>query len=120
LEAAKTDDEKAALQREMAEAMTATMLRIIWTTTTVDIMSAIHEACQMVFFDQSVNKDTRKRRAQAVKKLGEIFLAVPEPEYPDGEKKDAQVLFEEASMAATLETIRRKDEATFEAGGYNH
>ena len=120
LQEAKSDDEKAALEREMADAMTSTMLRIIWTTTTVDIMTAIHEACQMVFFDQSVDKDIRKRRAQAVQKLGEIFTAVPEPEYPEGEKKDAKALFEEASMAATLETIRRKDEATYEAGGYNH
>jgi curved DNA-binding protein CbpA len=120
LQAAKTEDEKKALEREMADATTAIMLRIIWTTTTVDIMSSIHEGCQMVFFDQSVDKATRKLRAQAVQKLGEIFLSVPEPEFPEGEKKDAKALFEEAAMAATLETIRRKDEATYEAGGYNH
>ena len=117
---AATDDDKAKLEREMQKSVQAVMLKIIWTTTTVDITSTIHEACQMVFFDQSVDKDIRKRRAQAVQKLGEIFQAVPEPEYPEGEKKDAKALFEEASMAATLETIRRKDEATYEAGGYNH
>ncbi|KAL3923062.1 MAG: hypothetical protein SGILL_001869 [Bacillariaceae sp.] len=113
---AKTDEEKEKLQREMADALTSTMLRIIWTTTTVDIMNAIHEACQMAFFDRSVEDDVRKRRAQAVQKLGEIFQAVPEPE---GEK-DAKALFEEASMAATLEMIKRKDEETYNAGGYNH
>ncbi|KAG7351640.1 chaperone protein DnaJ [Nitzschia inconspicua] len=120
LQAASSDDEKQALQREMENATTAIMLRIIWTTTTVDIMSSIHEACQMVFFDQSVDKEARKLRAQAIKKLGEIFQSIPGPQYPDGAKKDAKALFEEAAMAATLETIRRKDEATYEAGGYNH
>jgi len=120
LQAAKSEEEKTQLEREMAEATTSIMMRIIWTTTAVDITSTIHEACQMIFFDQSVEKDVRKSRAQAVKKLGEIFQEVPEPQLPEGKKKDAKSLFEEAAMAATLETIKRKDEATFEAGGYDH
>jgi tRNA nucleotidyltransferase/poly(A) polymerase len=120
LAAAKTPEERAQLEHEMQVATTSIMLRIIWTTTSVDITSSIHEACQMVFFDQSVEKETRKLRAKAVKKLGEIFQSIPEPEFPDGEKKDAKYLFEEAAMAATLETIKRKDEATFAAGGYTH
>jgi hypothetical protein len=120
LESATSDEEKRKLEMEMANATTSIMLRIIWTTTTVDIMSTLHEACQMVFFDQSVEKDVRKLRAQAVKKLGETFLSVPEPDLPEGKKKDAKSLFEEAAMAATLETIKRKDEATYQAGGYGH
>jgi hypothetical protein len=120
LAAAKTPEERRQLEHEMQVATTSIMLRIVWTTTSVDITSSIHEACQMVFFDQSVDKETRKLRAQAVKKLGEIFQAVPEPQLPDGAKKDAKALFEEAAMAATLETIKRKDEATYAAGGYNH
>jgi hypothetical protein len=120
LRSAKNEDEMKALSSEMADATTSVMLRIIWTTTTVDIMSSIHEACQMVFFDQSVEKEHRKLRAQAVKKLGEIFQSVAESHSASGDNKDAKALFEEAAMAATLETIRRKDEATFEAGGYNH
>jgi hypothetical protein len=111
LSAAKTPEERAQLEHEMQVATTSIMLRIIWTMTSVDITSSIHEACQMVFFDQSVEKETRKLRAKAVKKLGEIFQSIPEPEFPDGEKKDAKYLFEEAAMAATLETIKQKDGA---------
>jgi len=114
---AETDGEKMKLEHEMQKATQGVMLKIIWTTTTVDITSTIHEACQMVFYDHSVDKAARERRAHAVKNLGEIFQACPKPE--GLEEKDAQTLFEEASMAAMLETMQRKDEATFSAS-YGH
>jgi hypothetical protein len=114
---AKTDDEKMKLEREMGKAAQAVMLKIIWTTTVVDITSTIYEACQMVFFDQSVDKEVRKRRAYGVKNLGEVFQACSQPEGLEG--KDVQTLFEEASMAAMLETMKRKDEAAH-AATYGH
>lgn len=117
---AATPEEKQRLEKEMADAVTAVMMKIVWSTTSVDIVVTIHETCQMVFFDQSVDSETRKLRAKAVKKLGEIFHSCPEPQSPEGAKKDARQLFEEAAMAATLETLKRKDEATFAAGAYNH
>lgn len=77
----------------------------------------MHEVCQMIFFDQSVDKDIRKRRAHGVKKLGEIFQAMPEPPVAttEGGKKTARAMFEEAALAATIETIKRKDEASHTA-----
>lgn len=117
---ATTPEEKQRLEKEMQDAVTGVMMKIVWSTTSVDIVVTIHEACQMVFFDQSVDKKTRALRAKAVKKLGEIFQEIPEPQVPDGEKKDAKRLFEEAAMAATLETLKRKDEANFAAGAYSH
>ena len=113
LSKAETDEEKEQLQREMQKASQEAMLKIVWTTTVVDITSTIYEACQMVFFDQSVDKDTRKRRAHAVKNLGEIFQACPKPE--GLEEKDISTLLEEASLAAMLETMKRKDEASYAA-----
>jgi X-domain of DnaJ-containing len=68
----------------------------------------------MIFFDQSVDKDTRKRRADAVKNLGEIFQATQEPPATEG-KKTARAMFEEAALAATIETMKRKDEAAHKA-----
>ena len=115
IEATTTDVEKRQLEQEMANATTDIMMRIIWTTTSVDITSTIHETCQMVFFDQSVDKKIRQMRAKAVKKLGKIFQECPEPERPEGEGTNTKHLFEEAAMAATLETIKRKDEANYEA-----
>ena len=80
-----------------------------------DITATVHETCQMVFFDQSVDKDTRKRRAHGVKNLGEIFQAVPEPAVGDEGKKTARAMFEEAALAAMVETVKRKDEAAHKA-----
>jgi len=110
---ATTDEEKAKLENEMVEATQSIVLRMIWTTTVVDITSTIHETCQMFFFDQSVDKDTRKARAHGVKNLGIIFQECPEPAgKPD---KDAKSLFEDAALAAMVETMKRKDEANFNA-----
>ncbi|CAB9529212.1 protein DnaJ [Seminavis robusta] len=112
---AKNDGEKMKLQKEMEVASQNTMLKIIWSTTAVDITATIHETCQMVFFDQSVDKDCHKRRAHAVKNLGQIFQACPEPPVPEGGKKDARTLFEEAALEATVETMKRKDESQYNA-----
>lgn len=112
IETATSEQEKLKLQREMEEAAANVMMRVIWHTTSVDITSTIHETCQMVFFDQSVNKKTREMRAKAVKRLGNIFQEVsPPPSRVEGGKTDAKVLFEEAAMAATMETMKRKDES---------
>merc|ERR1712008_398709 len=110
IEIANSEKEKQQLEQELAKESSNVMMRIIWTTTSVDIASTIHETCQMVFFDQSVSKEVRQMRVKAVKSLGRIFKECPEPERAEREAINAKKLFEEASMAATLETIKRKDE----------
>merc|ERR1712194_963890 len=91
MEAATSDDEKAVLLNELEEKTQDITLRIIWTTNVVDITSTIHETCQMLFFDKSVNKSIRKQRAYGVKELGVTFQACPEPK---GTNHDAKNLFE--------------------------
>ena len=115
MQQAQNDGERMKLQKEMEEAQQNTMLKVIWTTTVVDITSTIHETCQMVFFDTSESKDVHLRRAHAVKNLGQIFQAVPEPPVPEGGKKAARELFEEAALLAAVETMKRKDEAAHAA-----
>lgn len=115
---AATDEEKAAIQTEMESALSTTLLKLLWTTTTVDITNTLYETMQMVLFDQSVDKETRKRRAHGLKKLGEVFMACPEPELGENEEeKDAKKLYEEAAFAAMLETIKKKEEAQQQASG---
>ena len=109
--AAKTDEEKAAVQKEMEEASVGILLRVLWTTTVVDISSTIHETCQMVFFDQAVSEEVRLKRVAAVKALGQIWMDTESPASENEEEKDAKRLYEEAAFAAMLETIKRKDEA---------
>ena len=115
---AKTDEEKAAIEQELESAMSTTLLKILWTTTTVDISSTLYEAIQMVLHDQSVDKDTRERRAHGLQKLGKIFMEYPEPELGENEEeKDAKKLYEEAAFAAMLETIHQKEKGQQAASG---
>ncbi len=110
---AQTEEEEKAILKEAQEASTMIMLRIMWTTTVVDISSAVHETSKMVFYDQSVDKETRKYRAAVVKTIGQIWMDCPPPVKPDGEpEKGPAQLYEEAAFAAMVETIHRKDEAT--------
>ena len=116
IETATSELEKLNLQREMESAAANVMMRMIWHTTSVDITSTIHETCQMVFFDQSVDKKTREMRAKAVRRLGRIFQdCSPPSSRVDGGQTSAKRLFEEAAMAATLETMKRKDQSSNEA-----
>ena len=116
LQNATSDTERARIQVEMEEASSATLLKIFWTTTVVDITSTLYETCQMIFYDVSVNKDIRKRRARGVKQLGEIFQACPDPtNQQGGVPKSAKTLYEEAAFAAMLETIKQKDESSYNA-----
>ncbi len=116
METATSDLEKLKLQRDMETAAANNMMRMIWHTTSVDITSTIHETCQMAFFDQSVDKKIREMRAKAIKRLGKIFReCTPPPSRVEGGRMNAKVLFEEAAMAATMETMKRKDESSHNA-----
>lgn len=108
LDEAKSDAEKQEKQAEMEAVMTEGMLNVMWTTTVVDITGTLHETIQLVLHDQSVDADTRKRRAYGLKNLGQIFMDCPAQSKTSG---DAKKLYEEAAFAAMLETIKRKEEA---------
>lgn len=113
MQQATTDDEKNAITKEMQDATVGVLIRILWTTTVVDITTALHEATQMVFFDRSVDKETRKLRADAVEKLGSIWMNVPDTD--GNQSKDSKQLYEEAAFAAMVETMKRKDDASHDA-----
>lgn len=109
---ATTNEEKQKIEKELLCLQQRMSLQIMWTMTAVDITATIHEVCQMVFFDKSVSKNQQKRRAEGVKKLGEIFMACPDLSGPD---LDAEHIFEDAAFAAMLETIKRKEQACYSA-----
>jgi hypothetical protein len=110
LAGAKTDEEMRNVEANLEQENLKNLLQIMWTVTAVDISSTLHETCQMVFFDQSAaDKNTRRSRALAVKALGEILTAYPEPDYQDDDLSAKQI-YEEAAFAAVLETIKKKEE----------
>ena len=105
---AQTDEEKKAAEQALEDEMAKGMVNMMWTTTVVDITATLHETIQMILFDQSVDKDARKRRAYGLKNLGDVFMACPAP--PDVGATDAKQMYEEAAFAAMLETVKRKEE----------
>jgi hypothetical protein len=109
-----TEEERREKEVALEQAQLFGTLNIMWTTTVVDISSTIHQVVQMLLHDQSIDKDTRKRRAEGLKEMGEIFMA---SEVPDTAvlPEDAKTLYEEAAFAAMLETVKRKEEQSHEA-----
>ena len=109
-----TEEERQEKMKAMEQAQMFGMLNFMWTTTVVDITTTLHQVVQMVLHDQSVDKDTRKKRAEGLKEMGEIFMSLATPN-ESSQPEDAKKLYEEAAFAAMLETIKRKEEASYSA-----
>jgi len=114
---ASTPDHRDRIHTDYRNHMAQSLLNVLWTTTVVDITSTLHETSQMLLFDVSIDKDTRKKRALALKALGNTFLSIPPPQQHGDH--DAAKLYEQAAFAAMLETIKRRDEAAFNASFRN-
>lgn len=112
---ATTEEEKAALNDKLTNASIEVMLRVLWTTTVVDITATIQETTQMVFFDTSVTDDVRLQRVAAVKTLGSIWMDMAVSSDAESSAKGARQLYEEAAFAAMLETVKRQDDAAHQS-----
>merc|ERR1712228_114644 len=109
-----TDEERQKVQAQLEEDIANSMLNVIWTTTVVDITVTLHETCQMVLFDKSVDKTIRKKRGFALTTLGKTFSSVQGAEGSE-EAKNAKDLYEEAAFAAMLDTVAKKEHARYNA-----
>ena len=112
IDKAATEQEKQDLQLEMQKAAMEVTLRLLWAANVVDITATLHETCNLVFYDQSADKETRELRAEAVKELGSVWMTLEQPATDSSEEKDAARMYEEAAFAAMVETVKRKDEAS--------
>ena len=83
----------------------ATALKLLWQQTVVDITNTVHEAAQMVFYDRNVSNDVRRKRAEALECLGQIFKNDMGKDQPIPE----QAGLEEVAFHAVLETVWRKE-----------
>uniref|UniRef100_A0A7S4K3P7 J domain-containing protein n=1 Tax=Odontella aurita TaxID=265563 RepID=A0A7S4K3P7_9STRA len=86
-------------------------IELMWNVTVIDISSTLHEVVQKVLNDKSVEKDTRKKRAEAVEELGSIFENQKSKKM-DKDQRSARGLYESAAHAAMEETLNkmRKEE----------
>jgi hypothetical protein len=105
----KSQEEQARLQKELNEQLRGSLLKSMWTTTVLDITNTLHEAIQMVLFDLSVDPEIRRKRAEGLKLLGDIFSSQPRPEGANF-AMDGQLSYEEVAFAAMLETCVRKEQ----------
>lgn len=105
----KSKEEQDILQKELDEQVRVNFLRSMWTQTVLDITNTLHEVSQMVLFDQSVDADIRRQRAEGLQLLGEIFSSQPRPDGPNF-AMDGQLSYEEVAFAAMLDTCVRKEQ----------
>lgn len=88
------------------------MIEVMWNMTVIDISSTIREVVLKVLNDQSVSKDIRKKRADAVHKLGTIWEN-QKKKSTDGMQQSVRNLFASATaaaMEATLDKARKEEE----------
>ena len=88
-----------------------------WAITVVDITVTLHTACNMLFHDQYVDKESRIRRAKAVEAIGHTFVTTERPEDLDDidTPLDLFDLYARGAFTAVVETMRAKDESKFKA-----
>ena len=84
----------------------ATFLEGAWYVSVVDVESTLRHVCKKVLTDTSLGRAARKRRAHALRSLGEVFLEAVSEESKDADGK-----------AKTLrERLKEMMPADFEAG----
>jgi X-domain of DnaJ-containing len=105
----KTKHEQKQLRKELDAELRGNLLRSMWKTTVLDITNTIHETTQMVLFDQSVPRDTRRKRAEGLEILGDILSRQKRPPGPNF-AADGQLAYEEVAFSAMLETCVRKEQ----------
>jgi hypothetical protein len=105
----KTKQEQTQLRKELDVQLRGNLLRSMWKTTVLDITNTLHEAIQMILFDQSVSKDIRRKRAEGLQLLGDIMSRQKRPEGPNF-AADGQLAYEEVAFSAMLETCVRKEQ----------
>ncbi|GMH72064.1 hypothetical protein TrST_g2563 [Triparma strigata] len=117
---AKDDHARKDVDDKMKSEALPHVVNIFWSTTVCDITATLHEVCEKILFDHSVDVTRRKDRAKALISLADVFtntVITGSPNSTDNEMgwpdfSKAEVQFQEATLQAQLETIRRAEERT--------
>jgi hypothetical protein len=109
---ASSEDERRQVEVNAEMEMLPALVNLFWMTTVVDITATLHEACEIVLFDQSQVKEKRIARANALVELGEVYQDVAKEHGAKMEISSSMAgeMFHEATLKAQLETIRRREE----------
>lgn len=82
------------------------MVEMMWNITVIDISATIREVVMKVLKDVSASDDIRKKRAKAVKELGEIWESL-KSQKSDGMQQSVRNLYASATRAAMEKTLNK-------------
>lgn len=82
-------------------------INVLWNITALDISNTLREVVLKVLMDKSANVDERRKRAVAVRKLGEIFEEQKRSENQDIESSSQ--VFQRVTEEAMAETLRKRE-----------
>jgi hypothetical protein len=109
LNRAVTAEQRDEISEELYERIGETVLDMLWEQTAADVTLTLHEAAQHVLHDQDCTNDTRKKRADALEALGEIFQNAAGTYSSDTEIEEEQARHERVAFFAVLDNIRRSE-----------
>mmetsp|Transcript_63433 Transcript_63433/g.95765 ORF Transcript_63433/g.95765 Transcript_63433/m.95765 type:complete len:537 (-) Transcript_63433:122-1732(-) len=81
-----------------------TTLQIMWTETVMDISNTLYEVVRYVMHDHNVTAEVRKKRAEGLVVLGEIFENATTDSFSSEQKE-----LEEVAFHAMLDTVWRQE-----------
>jgi len=84
-------------------------IEIMWNVTVIDICGTLREVVVKLLSDKSVDEDIRKKRAVAVKALGEIWENQKSKKLSK-DQRSVRGLYQSAAQAAMEETVNRMRE----------
>ena len=84
-------------------------IELMWSVTVIDITSTIREVIFKVLLDSSVGEDVRKRRAEAVRALADIFEGTKSTKLTK-DQRSLRGLYQSAAADAMEKTLQRMRE----------
>ena len=98
----------------------ATFMEGAWYVSVVDVEDTLRTVCKKVLTDTSVDRETRKRRARALKCLGQVFLDSVSEETKAGKvmtlRERLETMFPQAAPAAEANGADGEDDDDIDLG----
>ena len=101
---------------EMGQDQLPTYIETMWNVTVIDISSTLHEVVMKLCNDKSVEESVRKKRAEAIRDLGEIWEETKSKKL-ERDRRSVRGLYQSAAQAAMEETLKKMQQEEGKADG---
>ena len=111
----KEGDDAEKIEKELGEKIAPVLVRLHFLNMLIDVTETVYVVVERVLYDTSVDPERRSERAKLIVKIGDVMRNTF-PEKGKGKARDSQYanMLQEASLAAQLETIARRDQEEFD------